>query len=163
MDRTIACLLLVAVAPIFLVLALIVRLTSRGPAISRQTRVGIDGKTFTMVNFRTTMRDDPRLTRVGRLLRRFSLDELPQLLNVVTGSMSLVGPRSLLPSDVAQYNGDVRQRLLVKPGLTWPLRSEDAVGFHFFYLEAWSPTLDLYILLRAVSIGLHPQRSRRRG
>ena len=177
-DRTVACLSLAVLSPILLGLAAAVRLTSRGPALFFQTRVGRDGKTFTMVKFRSMyinaedrlaelreknvnadgllfkMRDDPRVTRIGKFLRKFSLDELPQLINVVTGSMSLVGPRPPLPSEVAQYGDDVRRRLLVKPGVTglWQVSGrsdlswEESVRLDLRYVENWSPALDLMIL-----------------
>ena len=145
-----------------------------------QTRVGRNGKTFKMVKFRSMyigselkvsellsqneaadgllfkIHEDPRITSVGRFLRRFSLDELPQLLNVVTGSMSLVGPRPALPSEVAQYDHDLRRRLLVKPGLTglWQVSGrsdlswEESVRLDLRYVENWSLTLDLLVLLK---------------
>jgi lipopolysaccharide/colanic/teichoic acid biosynthesis glycosyltransferase len=159
-------------------IAVAVRMTSRGPVLFHQKRVGRDGKTFTMVKFRSMftnaedrlaelreknvnadgllfkMRDDPRVTRVGQFLRKFSLDELPQLFNIVAGSMSLVGPRPPLPSEVAQYGDDVRRRLLVKPGLTglWQVSGrsdltwEESVRLDLRYVENWSPALDLMIL-----------------
>ena len=108
--------------------------------------------------------DDPRVTRIGATLRRYSLDELPQLVNVVRGQMSLVGPRPPLPSEVATYADDVRRRLLVKPGMTglWQvngrsdLKWDDAVRFDLYYVENWSVLLDVVILwrtLRAVRTG----------
>jgi exopolysaccharide biosynthesis polyprenyl glycosylphosphotransferase len=177
-DRSIAGLSLILLSPLLLVLALGVRATSRGPALFLQTRVGRDGKTFTMVKFRSMyldaedrlaelrdrnhnadgllfkMRDDPRVTRIGRFLRKFSLDELPQLINIVTGSMSLVGPRPPLPTEVAKYGDDVRRRLLVKPGLTglWQVSGrsdlswEESVRLDLRYVENWSPALDLLII-----------------
>jgi len=177
-DRTVAVACLLLMAPVMLTLALAVRLTSRGPALFRQTRVGRDGKPFTMMKFRSMyldaedrlaelrncnanadgllfkMRDDPRVTRIGKVLRRFSLDELPQLINIVTGSMSLVGPRPPLPSEVARYGDDMRRRLLVKPGLTglWQVSGrsdltwEESVRLDLRYVENWSPALDLMIL-----------------
>jgi hypothetical protein len=133
--------------PLFLTLALCVRLTSHGPALFRQVRVGTDGTPFTMYKFRSMyvdaeqrladlrqhnegdgvlfkMRDDPRVTPVGKWLRRFSLDELPQLINVAMGTMSLVGPRPPLESEVKQYENDVRRRLLVKPGSDRPVADQ---------------------------------------
>ena len=124
-----------------LAIAICIKLSSRGPVLFRQRRVGQDGEEFGVYKFRTMyvdaegrleelrhltedggllfkMRNDPRVTVVGRWLRRYSLDELPQLINVLTGSMSLVGPRPPLPSEVAMYDGDVARRLLVKPGIT---------------------------------------------
>src|SRR6185503_2425478 len=146
----------------------------RGPALFRQTRVGRDGSHFTLWKFRTMvvgadrvalasndvdgplfkLRADPRVTPVGRVLRRWSLDELPQLVNVLRGEMSLVGPRPPLPSEVARYGDDVRRRLLVKPGLTglWQVSGrsdlpwEECVRLDLRYVENWSPALDLMIL-----------------
>ena len=186
LDRSIAGLSLILLSPLLLVLAAAVRVTSRGPAFFRQTRVGRDGKTFTMVKFRSMyldaedrlaelrdknqnadgllfkMRDDPRVTRIGRFLRKFSLDELPQLINIVTGSMSLVGPRPPLPTEVAKYGDDVRRRLLVKPGLTglWQVSGrsdlswEESVRLDLRYVENWSPALDLMILWKTAFVVL---------
>ena len=156
-----------------------VRLTSRGPAFYLQERIGRNGKPFRMVKFRSMfvgaeaqlerlrahsdhdgvlfkMRNDPRVTRVGRWLRRTSLDELPQLFNIAAGSMSLVGPRPSLPEEVARYEGDVRRRLLVKPGLTglWQVSGrsdlswEDSVRLDLHYVDNWSLALDLRIVAR---------------
>jgi lipopolysaccharide/colanic/teichoic acid biosynthesis glycosyltransferase len=152
---------------------------SPGPVLFRQERVGVNGRSFTMLKFRSMvvdadqqlealradnisdgllfkLRDDPRVTRVGRWLRRLSLDELPQLVNVLTGSMSLVGPRPPLPSEVAAYDSSVRRRLLVKPGLTglWQVSGrsdlswDEAVRLDLRYVENWSLVLDLLILWR---------------
>ncbi len=177
-DRTLAGLAVLVFSPILLVLAALVRFGSKGPAFFLQTRVGKDGKTFTMVKFRSMytdaearlgdladqnqnadgllfkMRDDPRVTKIGKVLRRYSLDELPQLLNVVMGSMSLVGPRPPLPKEVGLYGDDVRRRLLVKPGLTglWQVSGrsdlswEDSVRLDLRYVENWSMTMDLQVL-----------------
>ncbi len=181
-DRSGAALGLVALAPVLLALALAVRLSSPGPVLYRQERIGINGRSFGMLKFRSMvvdadkrleeiradnisdgllfkMRDDPRVTPVGRWLRRFSLDELPQLLNVVLGQMSLVGPRPPLPTEVAQYHSDVFRRLAVKPGLTglWQVSGrsdlswEDTVRLDLRYVENWSLTFDLVILLRTVT------------
>jgi lipopolysaccharide/colanic/teichoic acid biosynthesis glycosyltransferase len=140
-DRLVGLVLLALVAPVLVVLALLIRADSPGPALFRQTRVGKDGRHFTLYKLRTMrsdaeavrallvdedegngrlfkIHDDPRITRVGRLLRRASLDELPQLLNVVRGEMSLVGPRPALPEEVAEYDADERRRLAVRPGIT---------------------------------------------
>lgn len=181
-DRTVAALVLVLLAPILLAIGLMVRLTSDGPALFRQTRIGKDGREFTMWKFRTMsidaelrlgelaarneraegllfkIRQDPRVTHFGRLLRRFSLDELPQLVNVLAGSMSLVGPRPPLPAEVALYGDDVRRRLLVKPGLTglWQISGrsdltwEESVRLDLRYVENWSLTLDFMILWKTV-------------
>jgi exopolysaccharide biosynthesis polyprenyl glycosylphosphotransferase len=181
-DRILATLALIAVAPLLLGLAALVRLTSKGPAMFTQTRVGKDGREFTIYKFRTMytdaeerlaelaaqnehdgllfkIRNDPRVTPVGRVLRRFSLDELPQLLNVFLGQMSLVGPRPPLPSEVAQYPEDLLRRLAVKPGITglWQVSGrsnlswEDTVRLDLRYVENWSLTFDLVILLRTAT------------
>ena len=178
-DRLVAGVALIVLAPVLLALAVLVRTTSRGPALYRQERIGRNGRPFRMVKFRSMhvgadervdelidrnvaegplfkIRDDPRVTRVGRWLRRFSLDELPQLLNVLAGSMSLVGPRPPLPSEVALYEGDVRRRLLVKPGLTglWQVSGrsdlswDDAVRLDLHYVDNWSLSFDLQLLAR---------------
>jgi exopolysaccharide biosynthesis polyprenyl glycosylphosphotransferase len=178
-DRVLATAALLVAAVPMLAIASAVRLTNRGPALYRQTRVGKDGREFTMWKFRSMVADaalmerpvvneadgllfklraDPRVTPIGRVLRRLSLDELPQFWNVVRGDMSLVGPRPPLPSEVAEYGDDVRRRLLVKPGLTglWQVSGrsdlpwEDYVRLDLYYVENWSVSLDLIILLRTV-------------
>jgi len=188
-DRLAALLVLLLASPLLLGLALGVRLTSRGGALFRQTRVGVDGRTFTMYKFRSMyadaearlaglqalnessdgllfkMRDDPRITRIGTWLRRFSLDEVPQLLNVVKGDMSLVGPRPPLPREVAQYGADVRRRLLVRPGLTglWQISGrsdlswEESVRLDLHYVENRSLALDLMIIWKTVFAVLRRQ------
>ncbi len=176
-DLVAASLALAVLSPVLITIGLLVRLTSRGPALFTQTRIGVNGREFRIVKFRTMcadaeqklaalaaanesdgllfkMREDPRITRIGRVLRRFSLDELPQLLNVVTGSMSLVGPRPPLPDEVARYGDDVRRRLLVKPGITglWQISGrsdlswEESVRLDLRYVEDWSLSLDLQVL-----------------
>ncbi len=188
-DRTAAAVLLVLLFPILLAIGLAVRLTSSGPAIFKQVRVGLRGRHFTVWKFRTMtidaeaqqadlihrnehdgvlfkIRDDPRVTRLGRRLRHWSVDELPQLWNVVRGDMSVVGPRPPLPSEVENYNHRVRRRLLVKPGMTglWQVSGrsglpwEEAVRLDLYYVENWSPSMDAVILFRTVSAVL-----RRRG
>jgi exopolysaccharide biosynthesis polyprenyl glycosylphosphotransferase len=186
-DKTIAVLVLLMLSPLLLTLGVIIRLTSKGPALFKQTRVGRDGRQFTMVKFRSMgvgaehkvtelveldegngmlfkVRDDPRITPVGRFLRKYSLDELPQLFNVLAGTMSLVGPRPPLPVEVARYQDHVHRRLLVKPGLTglWQVSGrsdlswDESVRLDLRYVENWSPVLDLMILwktLRAVTRG----------
>jgi exopolysaccharide biosynthesis polyprenyl glycosylphosphotransferase len=181
---------LAVTAPLLLLIALAVRLTSRGPVIYRSTRLGQGSREITVLKFRTMVRDadkirtnllelnecedgllfkirnDPRITKVGRFLRQFSLDELPQLFNVLTGSMSLVGPRPPLPDEVERYQGDVRRRLLVKPGLTglWQVSGrsdlpwEESVRLDLYYVENWSLGFDFAIIARTVSAVL-----RRRG
>jgi exopolysaccharide biosynthesis polyprenyl glycosylphosphotransferase len=186
-DRLGAAILLVMLAPLMVLVALLVVVDSRGGAFYRQRRVGKDGREFTIVKFRTMvvgahraraelagrnegagllfkLRRDPRVTRAGAVLRRYSLDELPQLFNVLTGSMSLVGPRPPLPEESAAYGPDIRRRLLVKPGLTglWQISGrsdlpwEEAVRLDLRYVEDWSLALDAVILwktLRAVFYG----------
>jgi exopolysaccharide biosynthesis polyprenyl glycosylphosphotransferase len=179
MDRLAAALGLLLAGPLLLVLMAAVRLDSPGPALFRQQRVGRGNDRFTMLKLRTMtvdaeerredlvglnesdgalfkIRNDPRITRVGRMLRRFSLDELPQLVNVLRGEMSLVGPRPPLPSEVADYEYDVRRRLAVKPGLTglWQVSGrsdlpwDEAVRLDLRYVDNWSPLLDLQILFK---------------
>ncbi|WP_225804161.1 sugar transferase [Streptomyces sp. NK15101] len=187
-DRLGAAVLLLLFAPLMALVALLVLLDSRGGPFYRQRRVGKDGREFTILKFRTMvtgadgaaraaladrnegagplfkLRRDPRVTRVGAVLRRYSIDELPQLLNVLTGSMSLVGPRPPLPEESAAYGPDIRRRLLVKPGLTglWQISGrsdlpwEEAVRLDLRYVEDWSLALDTVILwktLRAVLYG----------
>lgn len=180
-DRVGALALLTLLAPVFLVISTLVWCHDRGPVIFRQQRVGRRGERFTMWKFRTMvvnahqiraglvehdegagllfkMRRDPRVTGVGSVLRRYSLDELPQLINVVTGSMSLVGPRPPLPEEVELYDNDVRRRLMVKPGLTglWQVSGrsdlswDDSVRLDLRYVEDWSLALDAVILWKTV-------------
>jgi len=183
LDRSLAAVLLLLLALPMLVVALVVRLDSSGPALFRQQRVGRYGDHFTMLKFRTMradsealkaelehlnensdgllfkVKEDPRVTRVGSFLRRSSLDELPQLLNVVRGHMSLVGPRPPLPAEVEEYTADIKRRLLVKPGLTglWQVSGrsdlpwDEAVRLDLGYVDNWSMGLDLTILLRTGS------------
>ncbi|MEU3841026.1 sugar transferase [Streptomyces sp. NPDC028635] len=183
LDRTLAALFLLLLGLPMLLIALVVRLDSAGPALYRQQRVGRYGDHFTMLKFRTMRPDadalraelehlnsnsdgllfkvkkDPRVTRVGSFLRRSSLDELPQLINVVKGHMSLVGPRPPLPEEVEEYTADIKRRLLVKPGLTglWQVSGrsdlpwDEAVRLDLGYVDNWSMGLDLSILLRTGS------------
>lgn len=182
-DRLTAATALLLLLPLFLALAVVVKLDSPGPVLFFQTRVGRDGRLFRIVKFRSMhvdaeerlpelqvqnehgspmlfkIRNDPRVTRAGRYLRRYSLDELPQLFNVVRGDMSLVGPRPPLPSEVAGYGDDHRRRLLVKPGLTGlsqvsgrsDLGWDQSVHLDLRYVENWSLGLDARILARTVS------------
>lgn len=185
-DRVTAAIAVVALAPILLLIALVIRLTSKGPALFRQVRVGVGGRHFRMLKFRSMrqgaeslvpglahlndldgvlfkIREDPRVTPVGRFLRRWSLDELPQLFNVLKGDMSVVGPRPPLPTEVERYSNDVRRRLLVKPGLTglWQVSGrsglpwEEAVRLDLFYVENWSLSMDAMIIARTVSAVVH--------
>ena len=165
-----------------LVTAVAIKLTSRGPVLFRQRRLGVNGVEFTILKFRSMYADaesqravvfdqneqdgggvlfkirrDPRVTPVGRWIRKLSIDELPQLINVIGGSMSLVGPRPLAAID-STYTGAARRRLLVRPGITglWQVsgRSElswdDAVRLDLYYVENWSLGLDISILLRTI-------------
>jgi exopolysaccharide biosynthesis polyprenyl glycosylphosphotransferase len=182
-DRAVALLALVILAPVALGTAVAVRVTSRGPVFFRQVRVGRNGRTFKMVKFRSMyvdaearraeleaqnvnadgvlfkVRNDPRITPVGRVIRKYSLDELPQLFNIVTGKMSLVGPRPPLPAEVARYGDDMRRRLLVKPGLTglWQISGrndlswEETKQLDLRYVENWSLGTDLLILWKTPS------------
>ena len=176
-DLVLTSLGLLVISPMLALLALAVKLEDGGPVIFRQTRVGLDGSTFTMLKFRSMhvdaesrladlraqhpemghlfkMADDPRVTRTGRFLRKFSLDELPQLFNVLSGAMSLVGPRPPLQSEVDGYEDHARRRLLVTPGLTglWQVSGrsllswEETVRLDLRYVENWTLTLDLLIL-----------------
>jgi exopolysaccharide biosynthesis polyprenyl glycosylphosphotransferase len=181
-DKSVAAAVLVLLGPLLMFIAIAIRLHDGGPALFRQTRVGKDGRLFTVYKFRSMvvdaerqrsalialnehdgplfkMRQDPRITRLGAWLRRWSLDELPQLLNVFLGDMSLVGPRPPLPSEASKYGSYMRRRLLVKPGLTglWQISGraelswEDAVRLDVRYVENWSFALDLLILWKTIA------------
>lgn len=174
-------LLILVLSPLLVALAMTVRLSTPGPLLFRQERVGLNGNRFDMLKFRSMvvdaedrlaalqnqhrdegnavmfkMRDDPRITPIGRILRRYSLDELPQLFNVFAGSMSLVGPRPPLDREVAIYENHVHRRFLVKPGITglWQVSGrsslswEDTVRYDLYYVENWSITGDIVILWR---------------
>ncbi|MFK5633258.1 MULTISPECIES: sugar transferase [unclassified Ornithinimicrobium] len=187
MDRMGALLAILLLAPVLLAVVLAIRLEDRGPVIFRQERVGREGRTFSMLKFRSMVPDaetrlpelldanegagplfklqrDPRVTRTGEWIRRYSLDELPQLFNVLHGDMSLVGPRPPLPREVAEYEVDTRRRLLVNPGMTglWQISGrsdlswDEAVRLDLYYVENWTPVLDLMILWRTLHVVLHP-------
>jgi lipopolysaccharide/colanic/teichoic acid biosynthesis glycosyltransferase len=164
-----AALALVVASPALAAAAVAIKLEDRGPVLYRQRRVGQDGREFELLKLRTMVvgaerqgaglavnRGDPRITRVGRLLRRVSLDELPQLWNVVHGEMSLVGPRPTLAYQVERYTPRQRRRLAVKPGITgWAqvhgraaLPWDERIELDVWYVEHRSPLLDLRILLR---------------
>jgi exopolysaccharide biosynthesis polyprenyl glycosylphosphotransferase len=181
LDRVLAAVALAVLAPVFLLVAVLVKLTSRGPVLFVQERGGLNGRPFRMLKFRT-MREgaeherdqllalnemdgpvfkvhhDPRITRVGALLRRTSLDELPQLVNVFLGQMSLVGPRPLPVQETQGLCGPYRRRLSVRPGLTclWQVRGRNDLSFQEWmvldlqYVDAWSLGLDFTILMRTV-------------
>jgi len=184
MDVVLASLGLLGLAPLFILVSAAIIVDSGWPPLYRQERVGLFGRGFRMWKFRTMRRgahelrstlfsqneapfpvfklhDDPRVTRVGRLLRRSSLDELPQLWNVVRGDMSLVGPRPPLPEEVAEYDTRALQRLTARPGLTgtWQIerRRRDDIGFDEWvsmdlaYLEGWRLQDDLRLMLRTLS------------
>lgn len=181
-----ALLILLVSSPILIVTAILIKLTSRGPVFFRQRRLGLNGAEFTILKFRSMyadaeqrreeliefneqdgggvlfkMRADPRVTQVGNWIRKFSIDELPQLIHVLSGKMSLVGPRPLASID-STYTGHARRRLLVRPGITglWQVsgRSElswdDAVRLDLYYVENWSIGLDVSILFRTVAVVL---------
>jgi exopolysaccharide biosynthesis polyprenyl glycosylphosphotransferase len=181
LDCFCALLLLLITAPLLIAISIAVALEDGGPVFFRQVRVGVGGREFKMIKFRSMVSDaedlrgqledynegagplfkvrsDPRVTRVGRFLRRFSLDELPQLINVLGGSMSLVGPRPPLPSEVAGYAAEGRRRLLVKPGMTgvWQVSGrsdlswEESLRLDLRYVENWTLALDARILLKTV-------------
>jgi exopolysaccharide biosynthesis polyprenyl glycosylphosphotransferase len=171
---------IVLTSPLLLLSAILIRLTSPGPVIFRQVRCGLNGRTFTCYKFRSMVADaeqrlhevahlnpkdivtkipnDPRLTPVGKWLRKFSIDELPQLFNVLRGDMSLVGPRPAIPSEVAQYQRWQRRRLRMRPGLTclWAVQGRDEVDFESWmrldlqYIDNWSLGLDARIMLRTI-------------
>ncbi|MGB9775308.1 MAG: undecaprenyl-phosphate glucose phosphotransferase [Anaerolineae bacterium] len=180
-DVTIAAVGLLLGAPLFGLIALAIRLDSPGPVIFRQTRVGLRGRLFEMYKFRSMhvgaeeqqdmladlneadgpifkIRDDPRLTRVGRILRRLSLDELPQLVNVLRGEMSLVGPRPPIPAEVEKYQEWHKKRLEAPPGMTglWQVSGRSRLSFDemvlldIYYIENWSLWLDFKILMRTI-------------
>jgi len=176
-------LLIVVLLPLFAVLGLGIKLTSRGPVFYRQERIGIDGRPFKILKFRSMVPDadaqlqsllrqqgrsgeplfkvddDPRVTRIGILMRRYSLDELPQLFNVFGGSMSLVGPRPQRPAEVALYDQTAKRRLGVLPGMTgmWQVNGrsrlgwDESIALDLYYTHNWSLTQDLSILAKTAS------------
>ena len=180
-DRTAAAIGVISMLPVLLPLAAAVGLSSRGGVFYRQERIGRDGQTFGMLKFRSMVagadrmvealvdgsdgngvlfkiKGDPRVTRIGKVLRRYSLDELPQLVNVIRGDMSLVGPRPPLPSEVERYGFDMHRRFLVKPGITglWQVSGrsdlswDDSVRIDVRYVENWSLTFDFMILWKTL-------------
>ncbi len=186
-DVVVSGIALIVLSPLFLVLATLVRADSEGKAFFSQERVGRNGETFRILKFRSMvtnapellaelveqnegsgvlfkLKHDPRVTRLGRILRKYSLDELPQLWNVFVGDMSLVGPRPPLPNEVLDYEDHVRRRLYIKPGLTgmWQINGrsalswEDSVRLDLYYVENWSVVGDLMILWRTVRVVINP-------
>ena len=172
---------LIALSPLFLVVAALIKLTSRGPIFFRQLRVGLRGRLFGMYKFRSMVVDaekqlsalmekneqtgpvfkmthDPRITGIGRFIRRYSIDELPQLFNVLKGEMSIVGPRPPVPSEVAKYKEWQRRRLSVRPGLTcfWQVQGRNSIGFEEWmlldlqYVDQYSVAKDLELIGRTV-------------
>ena len=182
MDRVVALTGLLLLLPLFPIIAVAIKLSDRGPVFFRQARVGREGKTFWVWKFRTMyidaedrlaslvdqnesdgllfkIKNDPRVFRIGRWLRASSMDELPQLINVLVGDMSLVGPRPL-PAEDGDFLGDVRRRLLVRPGITglWQVSGrsdlswDDAVRLDLYYVDNWSLVLDLHTLWRTIGV-----------
>lgn len=186
-DIMLSMLALMVLLPSFLAFAVLIRRDTRGPVLFKQTRIGRDGKTFEMYKFRSMvvnaeeelaalrgenegagplfkMQSDPRVTKVGTWMRKFSIDELPQFWNVFKGDMSLVGPRPPLADEVAQYEDSVHRRLYIKPGITgmWQtngrsaLNWTDSVRLDLYYVENWSLTGDLIILWRTIKVLVRP-------
>jgi exopolysaccharide biosynthesis polyprenyl glycosylphosphotransferase len=181
MDLAFSSVMLVGTLPILALVAALVKLDSPGSVLFRQRRIGLYRSEFSLLKFRTMvagaherldevvdrneadgllfkLRDDPRLTRVGKILRRWSLDELPQLWNVLRGDMSLVGPRPALPDEVEIYESAIERRLNARPGITglWQINGRSALPFEDYvrldltYVQNWSPLLDVYVLLRTI-------------
>ena len=182
-DRCAAAVVLLLLAPLMVALGVIIRLSDGGPALFTQVRVGKNGRAFRIYKFRTMvvdaeqrkeqliassdtdgilfkLRNDPRVTAMGACLRRWSIDELPQLVNVFLGDMSLVGPRPAVPDEVANYAEHVHRRLVVKPGLTglWQVNGrsdlswDESVRLDLRYVENWSFALDVQILWKTISV-----------
>ncbi|HLV01727.1 MAG TPA: sugar transferase [Acidobacteriota bacterium] len=180
-DFTLAVFLLIVLLPLMVLVAVAIKLTSKGPVFYRQVRVGLHGRRFCLIKFRTMidgaedklweirhlnemdgpvfkMRNDPRVTPIGKFLRKSSIDELPQLWNVIKGEMSLVGPRAPLPEEVSHYHLKQRRRLSVKPGITclWQISGRNEIDFERWmdldleYIDNWSLWLDLQIMLRTI-------------
>ena len=183
LDILVAALALIVLSPVLLVTALAVKLTSHGPVLFPQERVGLHGRHFAMLKFRSMvvdaearlaqlaaaneqtgpvfkMRRDPRVTPVGRIIRKFSIDELPQIVNVLKGDMSIVGPRPPLPSEVGRYEAWQLRRLSVRPGLTcvWQVSGRNAIGFRDWmlldlqYIDHWSLAEDLSLIVKTVPV-----------
>jgi lipopolysaccharide/colanic/teichoic acid biosynthesis glycosyltransferase len=171
LDLLIAVPVLIMLAPMFAIIAVLIRRDSPGPAFYRQTRVGLDGREFRLIKFRTMVAGaefigaglhndvgDPRITKVGARLRALSIDELPQLVNVLIGDMSIVGPRPTLRDQVERYTPDQRRRLRARPGITGlaqisgrstlPWSQRIVIDVH--YVDNWSLGLDLAIMLRTI-------------
>jgi lipopolysaccharide/colanic/teichoic acid biosynthesis glycosyltransferase len=180
-DRVVAAAALTVLAPLLVAIAIVIRVTSPGPALHRRRVLGLRGTAFDALKFRTMVvnadellrtqlelraafaanskiRNDPRVTPVGRVLRKLSLDELPQLLNVLRGQMSLVGPRMIAPDEADKYGAALDKRLSVKPGMTglWQVHGRQEIDYaqrialDLQYIEQWSLWLDLVILLKTI-------------
>lgn len=182
MDISFSAAALIILSPVFLVLSIFVKATSKGPVFFKQERVGVNGRQFTLYKFRTMVKDaegklkdllsdnemngpvfklkeDPRLTEVGKILRKFSLDEFPQLWNVLKGEMSIVGPRPPLPDEVSKYDNWQRRRLTMRPGLTclWQVSGRNKIKdfsewarLDLEYIDKWSLWMDVSIILRTI-------------
>jgi len=174
-DLLFSILLLVILSPTLALIAIIIKLNSKGPVLFKQERVGEDGNLFKIYKFRTMLhnfnklghgfdlqKDDARITNIGNFLRRWSLDELPQLLNILKGEMSFIGPRPTLEYQVRQYNDFQRKRLLMKPGITgWAqvngrnsLTWEERIYYDLWYVMNFSLSLDLEILIKTIKVTL---------
>jgi exopolysaccharide biosynthesis polyprenyl glycosylphosphotransferase len=187
LDVALSSMALIVLSPLYVVVAVLVKRDSEGPAFFRQQRIGRYGRPFTMVKFRSMaidaearlaeiahlnegsgplfkLKEDPRMTKVGRVIRRYSIDELPQFWNVLRGDMSLVGPRPPLASEVESYDSTVNRRLYIKPGITgmWQTNGrseldwEDSVRLDLYYVENWSVVGDLVILWRTARMMIKP-------
>ena len=176
-DLLISIMLLLMLSPIFLVVGIIIKLESKGPVFFRQNRLGYNGKIFRIFKFRSMVtniqkpvteslhKDDPRITRSGKVLRKFRLDELPQLINVFKGEMSLVGPRPLLPEFLDSYADDDRRRMNMPPGMTgWQQVNgsatnswEQRINLDLWYIDHWNIFVDLYVLLLTVAVVLRAE------
>ena len=183
LDKTLSLSAIILLFPFFLIAAIVVKLDSRGPVIFGQTRVGKNGKEFTLYKFRSMrhgaeelksrlrhldetvgpifkIKEDPRITKVGKFIRKYSIDELPQLFNILKGQMSLVGPRPPLPEEVQEYTPHQRRRLSVVPGLTclWQISGRSELSFYewieldIYYIEHRSFLLDLKIIIRTIPV-----------
>jgi lipopolysaccharide/colanic/teichoic acid biosynthesis glycosyltransferase len=182
MDLSVSFLMIVGLSPVLLTIAILIKITSKGPIIFKQARVGLRGRQFSLFKFRTMIvdaeklkkaleaenemdgpvfkiKDDPRVTSIGKFLRRTGLDELPQLFNILKGEMSLIGPRPPLPSETLQYKRWQLRRLSVKPGLScfWQIKPdrnnikfEKWMELDLAYIDNWSLRLDFIILLKTI-------------
>ena len=181
LDIFISSVVLIIISPVMLAIALAIKSDSPGPVLFKQRRVGLKGKGFTLYKFRSMfkdaeafrkelerfnemtapvfkIKDDPRVTRIGRFIRKFSIDELPQLFNVLKGDMSLVGIRPPLPEEVAEYGERHLRRLTIKPGITgiWQVSGRNEIDFEewikldLHYIDSWSPALDFKLLIKTI-------------